>query len=55
MAAMRGILFVCAFVCHFSHNCRYSCNGFSVHLEAPDTVLLERYAGKRIDSLTGGR
>ena len=43
-----------AFVCHFSHNYRYSYNGFSVHLEAPDTVLLERYAGKRIDSLTGG-
>lgn len=28
---------------------------FSVHLEAPDTVLLERYAGKRVDSLTGGK
>jgi len=25
-----------------------------VHLEAPDSVLIERYAGKRIDSLTGG-
>jgi len=24
-----------------------------VHLEAPDSVLIERYAGKRIDSLTG--
>lgn len=27
---------------------------YSVHLEAPDSVLLERYSGKRVDSLTGG-
>lgn len=26
----------------------------TVHLEAPDTVLVERYAGKRVDSVTKG-
>lgn len=26
----------------------------SVHLECPDTVLIERYGGKRVDSITGG-
>ena len=25
-----------------------------VHLSAPDSVLLERYAGKRVDPITGG-
>lgn len=27
---------------------------YAVHLECPDTVLIERYGGKRVDSLTGG-
>ena len=26
----------------------------AVHLECPDTALIERYGGKRIDPLTGG-
>ena len=26
----------------------------AVHIECPDTVLIERYGGKRVDSLTGG-
>lgn len=29
-------------------------NTHAVHLSAPDMVLIERYAGKRIDSVTGG-
>jgi len=28
---------------------------FSVHLEAPDSVLVERYSGKRVDPVTGGK
>ena len=51
---MCGILFVCTYVSHSSHTLCIPI-GFSVHLEAADTVLLERYSGKRVDSLTGGR
>ena len=46
--------FVCAFLGHSSQTLTVFLFEFAVHLEAPDTMLLERYAGKRIDSLTGG-